>query len=254
MTCKLYIKGNNKNYLPALRRFLKYVLITDSSILEKKSVLDKSTVLIDEDSPIDKDWLDFFNKHSNAKIVILGLSRKSNEGYVNLLDLSHLKANFQNVLNSKETGMSPLLLLRNIEQKINSLFKPHGEKSLYDLLNKTRQAILSGTDLLKKGGLNREDYKESYLSPGLENWRAFKKRLRKYEIYLKVCGFKDETAKINQNIRNFQRYIYKLININEDQIKKMSETEIKLSKDYLEEIDNNLNEMKRRIDSIYESL
>jgi len=233
---------------------MKYVFDLEFDVLARKKILDDEFILIDEDTLIDEEYMSFFQKCSNLKVIILGLWRNSTEAYVNLLDLSHLKQNIQSTLNRKKINMAPLLLVKDVEQRIKSLFEPHGEKSLYDLLNKTGQAILSGTDLLKKGGLNREDYKESYLSPGLENWRAFKKRLRKYEIYLKVCGFKDETAKINQNIRNFQRYIYKLININEDQIKKMSETEIKLSKDYLEQIDKYLTEIKQRIDSIYESL
>lgn len=232
---------------------MKYVFALEFDVLERKKILDDEVILIDEDTPIDEEYMGFFQKRPNLRVTILGLWRNSTEVYVNLLDLSHLKKNIQSALNRKKTNMEPLLLVKDVEQRIKSLFEPHGEKSLYDLLNKTRQAIVSGTDLFKQGLLNRKEYLESYMGPGLECWEAFERRLKKYEEYLRVCGFESELEKINRNIRNFQRFIDELSPMKEDQIKKMREAVIKLNKDYLEQIDNNLTGMKRRIDAVYES-
>jgi len=251
MINKIYIKGNDKNYPPAIRRFLKYVFNKDSSLLEKESVLDNSTVLIDEDSPVDKDWLDFFTKYSNTTKVILGISRKSNEVYVNLLDLSHIKINFQTAIHSRETGTSPLLFIRNIEQKITSLFKAHGEKSIFDLLNKTRQAICNAPELIKNDLIDWKEYKESYIISGIKNWEAFKKRFNKYKDYLEVCGFDNEIDEVESNINNIQKYIDKLRSLTKDQVNRLNEDEIPLNADHLKNIDHVLTKIKQKIDSIY---
>jgi len=253
MNYKLFIKANNKKYEPAIRRYLKYIFNIESSVLEKNKILDDSIILIDEDVSIDEDWIDFLHKYSNIKIIILGLSRKSSEVYVNLLDLAHLKLNIQSVLNQKKTTVFPILLLKNMEQKIRSLFKGHGEKSIVDLLNITRQALSSGPNLLKQNILEWGEYKESYLKPGLENWEAFKNRLRKHEIYLKVCGFNNEMMTIKYNIDKFQLYMDKLKLMKKDQINRMNDDKIKQNTDCLNQIDSILLRIKQKIDSIYDA-
>lgn len=253
MKSKIYIRTDSKNYLPAIRRYLRFVFNRESSVLEKKKILDDSIILIDEDASIDKDWLGFFHKYSNQKIIVFGFSRKSSEIYVNILDFAHLKLNIQSAINQKINTVSPILLLKNVEEKIRLLFKSHGEKSIFDLLNITRQAIVSGTDLIKQDRIKWEEYKVSYLNPGLENWEGFKKRLRKHEIYLKACGFNNELREINYNIDKFRIYMDKLKNMTKDQIKRMSDDEIKKNTDYLIHIDHILSRIKQKIDSIYDA-
>jgi len=251
MINKIYIKGNDKNYPPAIRRFLKYVFNKDSSLLEKESVLDNSTVLIDEDSPIDKDCQDLFNKYTSKKIVVLGLSKESNEVYVNLLDLSLLKNNFQNALENKKTGLNPLLLLKNLEQQIRLLFKSHGEKSFFDLINIIKQSVSSGPEILKQNIVSWEEYKKNYLNPGQRNLEAFKRRFRKYKDYLKACGFDNEIDEVESNINNIQKYMDKLKNMTKDQTNQLSDNEIRKNADYLSYIDHISTKIKQKIDAIY---
>lgn len=254
MKDKIHIKANNRECLHALKRYVRYVFNIKAYVLEKKTTLDDSFVFIDADFPLDISWLLLFHKYSNQKTIILGFLRDSSEVYINLLDLSRIKNNIQIALNRKKTTMMPLLLVKNVEQQIKSLIKPHGERSLYNLLNMTRQAIISGTDLFKKSVINREEYKESYLNPGIESWDFFIKRFNKYEVYLKVCGFESEIEKINRNIINFQEYIEKTRCMKENQIKKIEEAEIKQKNGYLDQIDKILTHIKQKIDSVYDSL
>ena len=253
MNYNLYIKNINKKYVPAIRRYLKFVFNVESSILEKKKVLDDSIILIDEDALFDADWLDSFNKYSNQKIIIFGLSRNSNKSYVNLLDFAHLKSNIQFAINQKKITVSPILLLKNVEEKNRLFFSSHGEKSIFDLLNITKQAINSGPGLIKKDILDWEEYEVSYLNPGLENWEGFKRRLRKHEIYLKACGFNNELNAINYNIDKFQLYMNKLKLMEKDQVKRMNADIIKQNSDCLNQIDSILLRIKQKIDSIYDA-
>jgi len=251
MTKKVYIKVDSQNYLPAIRRYLKFVFNSESSVLENNKTLDDSIILIDEEASIDKDWLDSFNKYSNQKIIVFGLSRNSNKSYVNLLDFAHFKSNIQSAINQKITTVSPILLLKNVEEKIRLLFKSHGEKSIFDLLNITRQAIVSGTDLIKQDKIKWKEYQVSYLNPGLENWEGFKKRLRKHVSYLNVCGFNNELNAINCNIDKFQVYLDKLKLMEKGKVKILNDDIIKKNTDCLNQIDHILSQIKQKIDSIY---
>ncbi len=221
------------------------------SILKDKGTSNKSIIIIDEESSINEDLMTVFNDYSNLKIIIVGLSKKSNEYYVNLLDLSQLKNNFQNAFENKKTGLLPLLLLKNIKQQIRSLFKSHGEKSLFDLLNIIRQSVSIGPGLIKQDIVDWEEYEKNYLKPGLRNWEAFKIRFKKHKDYLKVCGFDNETDEIESNINNIQQYIDKLKTMTKDQVNRLNEDEIRLNADRLKNIDLVLTKIKQRIDTVY---
>lgn len=251
MKNRAYIKVNNKSYLPAIRRYLKFVFNIESSILDEKKILDNSIILIEEDASIDKEWLNLLYEFSSRKIIILGLSRSSNEVYVNLLDLSHLESNIRIALKRKINTISPFLLLQEVEQKIQLLFKGHGEESLFDILNRIGQSIENGPQLYKNNFIEWADYLDKYLIPGIEHWSIFKKRFNKYEIYIKVCDFKKETGEIEDNINNFQGYIDELRILNKDEVKRTDEKKMKQNMDYLRQIDSILDKLKQNIDSVY---
>lgn len=251
MNYKLYIQTSNKKYLTSLKRFLSYLLNIKSTFLDRKQKFDESIILIDEDVPIDDEWLAFYIKCSNVKIIILGHTRKSNEYFINLLNFSNLKCNIKFAINHKKSNVSPLLMLKNVKQEISSLFKGHGDKSFFNLLNMTRQAIINGTDLLKEGLLDREEYNESYLNPGLKNWEAFKIEFKKYEEYLKAFKFDSEVSKLKYNIIKFQLFINKLKHMTKEQINNMSDKEFIKYTDNFNHIDNILSKIKQKIDSLY---
>ena len=250
MKNKAYIKVDSKKCFSAIRRYLRYIFNIESSVLERKRILDHSIILIDEDVSVDKDWLDFFNTHLNLKIIIFGLWRESNEVYVNLLDLAHLKTNIQSAINRKKTTISPILLLKNVEQQIRLLFKAHGEESLVDILNKTINLLSNGPNLLRENMLEWDEYVKTYFNTGLENWIFLKKRFKKYKIYFKVCGFEKELAIIEKNINLFQDYLNKLNTLDKDEIMKMDEKTINMNIDYINQINNILIGLKQKIDSI----
>jgi len=251
MKNKIYIKVNNKRYFPAVRRYLKFVFNIESSIFDKKKILDNSIILIEECASIDKEWLNLLYECSSQKIIILGLLRSSNEVYVNLLDLSHLKLNIRFAINRNKDTPSPFLLLREVAQKIQLFFKGHGEKSLFDRLNKTIHFISNGPALFRENMLEWKEYLEAFFNPGSENWAVFRERFEKYKIYLKVCGFGKEIEGIEDNINNFQGYIDELKILNKDEVKRMDEKKIKQNMDYLRQVDNILDKLKQKIDSVY---
>ena len=251
MKNKVYIKINKKRYLPAIRRYLKFLFNIESSILDKKTILDNSIILIEECASIDKEWLNLLYGCSSRKIIIIGLSRSSNEVYVNLLDLSHLKLNIRLAINRNKDTPSPFLLLREVEQKIQLFFKGHGEKSLFDRLNKTIHFISNGPALFRENMLEWKEYIEAFLNPGSENWAVFRERFEKYKIYLKICGFGKEIEGIEDNINNFQGYIDELKILSKDEVKRMDEKKIKQNMDYLRQIDSILDKLKQKIDSVY---
>lgn len=251
MKNKVYVKVNKKHYLPAVRRYLKFVFNIESSILDKKKILDNSIILIEEDASIDKEWLNLLYECSSRKIIILGLSGSSNEVYVNLLDLSHLKSNIRFAINRNKDTPSPFLLLHEVEQKMQLFFKGHGEESLFDTLNKTTHFISNGPTLFRENLLEWKEYIESYFNPGSENWAVFRERFEKYKIYLKVCGFGKEIEEIEDNINNFQGYIDELKILNKDEVKRMDEKKNKQNIDYLRQVDSILDKLKQKIDSVY---
>ncbi len=248
---QIYIKFNKKNYLFAIRRYLKFVFNIESSILDKKIILDNSIILIEECALIDKEWLNLLYECSSRKIIILGLSRSSNDVYVNLLDLSHLKLNIRFALNSNKDTPTPFLLLHEVEKKMQLFFKGHGEESLFDTLNKTSHFITNGPALLIENMLEWNEYIGAYLNPGIENWNGFKERYKKHKIYLKVCGFEKETEAIENNMNNFQDYIDELKTLDKDEVKRMDVKKNKQNMDYLRQVDSILDRLKQNIYSKY---
>lgn len=251
MKNKVCLKVDDKHYLASIRRYLRFVFNIESSILNKKKILDNSIILIEEDASIDKEWLNLIYECSSQKIIILGLSRSSNDVYVNLLDLSHLKSNIRFAINCNKDTPSPFLLLWEVEQKIQLFFKGHGEKSLFDRLNKTIHFISNGPALFRENMLEWKEYIEAYFNPGSENWAVFRERFEKYKIYLKVCGFGKEIEEIDDNINNFKGYIDELKILNKDKVKRMDEKKIKQNMDYLKQVDSILDKLKQKIDSVY---
>jgi len=248
-----FIEDDTK-YIASIKRYLKYLIDIESSTLRiKEDIKENTVVFIDENRWLGQDLLKLILNNPKLELIVLGTSRQSNNAYINLLDLSRLNTNIQRAFIREYTPISPFFYFQEVKSKLELLFEGHGEKSLFKNLNMSSQALCNGPNLLKESILEWEDYKET-LKYGIENWDAFKKRLKKYEIYLKVCGFKNKIEKINQNIKNFQEYINELVIMREEKIKKIREAEIKLNNDYLEQIDRNLDAIKKKIDTIYGSL
>ena len=253
MKYEIFIKANGKKYIPHLKRYLKYVLNIESAALEEKKILEKSIIFIDEDAEINEDWLDFFHKYNDMKIIILGLTRESNRIYVNLLDLSHLKANIKSIINrKKKPEISPFFRIKKFEQQIRSLFKGHGEESFVDKLNKIIQLLGNGPNLLRENMLEWNEYVKNYLSAGLENWMIFKDQFQKNKLYLKVCGFERKLALIEKNINLFQNYTNKLRAFNKDELLEMDGDTIAVNISYVNQINNILVGIQQKIDALYD--
>jgi len=253
MSINLHIKANNNQLFHTLKRYFKYIFnIEEVVALEENKVSKHSLIFIEEDNDINDDWLNFFIKHPYLKIVILGLTKKSNESYINLLDLSSLKTNIQTVINSNRTQkISPLLKMNKIEQQIRFLFKSHGEESLLDKLDKTIHLLKNGINLLKENILDWGEYVKTYLKPGLENWIEFINNFMKYKIYLEACGFNKELKLIEKNINLFDNFLNKLKYFDKAQTCKINEKTISMNFNYANQIINALFEIKEKKDSIH---
>jgi hypothetical protein len=244
----------NVFYVNAIKRYLKFIFGTKFEILDNHKRLRRGDfVFIDENISMNEGQLEFFIRNSDLGFIVLGSSFKSDEIYINLLDLSHLKPNIDLALNQKHSNFSPFLYIESIRSKIKILFKGHGKKSLFGNLNMARND-LSNYPLLykrKKLRLSWNDYNEQ-IKTGVKNWSTFKDRFYKYEIYLRVCGFDREINKIKRNMYSFDNYIKNLVAMNSNQLSQLNEKEIKLNNIYIEEIDNELGKMKNKIESIYD--
>lgn len=248
---KYFINVSSGVFRSAISRYFRFVFNIEYSISEDKKTLKDLIILIDEETSIDKEWLSLLYQYKGQKIIIIGLSENPCDSFVSLLDLYHLRSSLLAAINRKKDDFSPFLLIQEIEQKMQLFFKGHGEQSLFDVLNKTRQSIDNGPELFNRNIIEWEEYLNEYLKPGVEHWNIFKKRFNKYEIYLKVCGFEKETITIESNINNFQHYVYELEVMGEDQLKRMEEKDIKQNIGYLRKIDSDLAKIKQKIDSIY---
>jgi len=175
----------------------------------------------------------------NIKVVILGYENNIQKNYINLLELSNLNTNLSqifssnNIDNQETTNISP-----QIHGKLVTFFKGHGEESLLSCLYSSQYYLSNGPVLFQKGNINYDEYKKTFLLPGIENWKVFSNRLDKYKNYLFVAGFENEIRKIILKTKQFQVFVDKLKNMNEYQLKEIViNTYVKKNVSIIKEID-----------------
>jgi hypothetical protein len=238
-----------RKYIRSIRRYIKYIFGFNSFHLNKnKAIRENQIAIVDENEDLDKKAIDFYLKYFRGKLIVTGIYGKSNHIYVNLLDIKNFGINIEKALSRDYSSISPFLYINEVKSKIGLLFKGHGEESLFDVLNKTRQCLSNGPKLLVKNILDWDEYKKQMLIPGIKKWDVVKIRFGKYEIYLKISGFTEEIRRIKENIKDFNVYVEKIQALNKDQFKKIRLEEINKANDYLATIDSILMEIKRKID------
>jgi len=187
----------------------------------------------------------------NIKVVILGYENNIQKNYINLLDLNHLNTNLSPIFNSNiidnqgATAITP-----QIHEKLVTFFKGHGEESLLSCLYSSQYYLSNGPVLFQKGNINYDEYKKTFLLPGIESWKIFSNKLNKYKNYLFVAGFENEVRKVILKTKQFQVFIDKLENMNKIQLRKIRinsfvEENIAIIKD----IDNIFSNIYRHLNS-----
>ena len=215
------------------------------SFKEVQKINDKIILFVEENTKIYDNFLDFIQKNkSRIKIVILGIKKRIEKGYINLLDLSNLNLEMNDSYNNPHS----LLYVKEMEVIVSKFFKGHGEVSLFALLDNTILSLKNGLSLLCLGNISNTDFKEVYFIPGSLNWLRFKERFNKYKKYLRVCGFEEEIIQIEENISKFQEFYERLKSLDLNMFKKMDKKEIDLKFSYLKDIDKKFMDIKNIVD------
>jgi len=243
----------NKKIEKSVIRYLTYALgwntISFNEVYKYK--INYLYILVDEDIIVDEQLLKRLTKTENSKFVIIGKRDIYSNNCVNIKNISNLNANFNEALIAQQQFLSPLIFVNDLKAKLNLFFKGHGECSLIDGLNWTRYYLSNGINLLREEGLSWEEYISVYFKSGFDYWNLFKKRLEKYDIYLKIVGFTVEINLIKSIVENFKKFIDELEDSTEDEIKKMKRIQIEENIDYLKKTDNIFTGIKNTIDNFY---
>jgi hypothetical protein len=240
----------NKEFERSFKRFFKYIL--DLELLgfkEVQKVNNKIILFVEENIKITENfWNLIQNNENRIKIVILGIKKMIEQGYINLLDLSKFKSNLISEINDSDYHSYSLLFVKEIGGKVSKFFKGHGEISLFKSLNDTIYYLKNGFNLLILEEINKDDFKELFFNPGKESWETLKKRFNKYKKYLKVCGFGEKIIQIEDNISKFQKFFEGLKSMNHNMLKKMGQKGIDLKLSYLKDIDVKFMDIKNIVD------
>ncbi len=186
----------------------------------------------------------------DIKVVILGYNNNKQKNYINLLDLKNFNSNLSQIFSSNNIDNQETTDIRHqIREKLVTFFKGHGEESLLSCLYSTQYYLSNGPVLFQKGNINYDEYKKTFLLPGIENWEIFSNRLNKYKNYLFVAGFENEVGEVILKTKQFQIFVDKLKIMTKSQLEETSlNTFVEENISIIKEIDNIFSNIYRKLE------
>jgi hypothetical protein len=133
---------------------------------------------------------------SPNKLRFTGYSAKYD---INLLDFNKLKAQFEACF----TGNTEKKRTETewFYKKLHLFFSGHGEQSLLSCLTWINYYLRNYSTLTETDDYSVKDLNRLFLVPGIENWKEFMLKFKKYAPILWVAGFQFEMESIEKNIQ-----------------------------------------------------
>lgn len=232
----LYITKNYLFLFNSLQRYFQYSLqkeLKEFSVLEFNPNTD--LLLIHSEEKENPAIIEILTSITNNKALLL--SYGSGRG-ISLLNLSKLKTAFSKIITDSESIDTIAFTRDELVNKHGNLFKTHGEISLLKALSTVKNCILN-YNYHKQGGISDEDYSEYYLLPAVNSWKIFTERLRKYENFLLLLGYKDKLSRIQSMIDAIESLIKGLAQTAQNQTDlDLPSEKVQETLAFIDEIDN----------------
>lgn len=199
----------NKPLFRSLERYFRYRLDERLTLLEDGCMENDqdACVFVLKEEKFDSNFLEIILIYRIANIVVMGFEEG---GRVNLADTSRLAVQLWAVLSSDQNA-SPFTA-SELEEKIRSFFKGHGEQSLTGCLGEVSYFFENYKKMVSDRGYEPAGLNSIFFEPGLKNWNKFLRRLDKYALVLCVAGkaseikaIEDYVASINNDLNCFTK-------------------------------------------------
>lgn len=241
--------STNKSTVKVLSRYCRYVMnwhIIDyisGEISGKKQIV----FMIDEDVCLGEKEIKAILSFSNPKIIIFGIRSVHKSNYINLLAFSELKNNLVIALENARSAGKFILNIKDVNSKVRTFFKGHGERSLFACLTDARHYCVNGINLYRTAEITDNDYQNVFKKYGHEGWQTFISRFEKYKIYLDLAGYKSEIVSIDDLVQKFNSWWESVYKMNKDDLIHIEEKSIHESSGWLKSIDAILMKIKQEL-------